>query len=89
MHRTLEDLSELEQSFIDAVYIQCKTYAQTAALLKVDITEVRQLNNALEPYWRPITKIRDKWKSKKIDGKFFRTSVIGTKLRNNIVIIAA
>jgi hypothetical protein len=71
MDRTLKDLDKLEQSFIDTVYIQCKTFAEAEKLLGVERTKIRQLNRDLEPHWRPITKIRDKWKLKKIGGNFW------------------
>ena len=71
MDRTLKDLDKLEQSFIDTIYIQCKTFAEAEQLLGVDRTKIRQLNKDLEPHWRPITKIRDKWKLKKIGGNFW------------------
>lgn len=71
MDRTLKDLDKLQQSFIDALYIHPKTFAEVAELLGVDIATIRKLNKDLEPYWRPITKVRDKWKSKKVGGNFW------------------
>jgi 5-methylcytosine-specific restriction endonuclease McrA len=71
MDLPLKDLNNLEQSFIDTVCIQCKTYAEAEKILDVDRAKIRQLNKDLEPYWRPITKIRDKWKLKKIGGNFW------------------
>ena len=71
MDRTLKDLDNLQRSFIDTVYIQLKTFSETVELLSADLTTIRQLNKDLEPHWRPITKIRDKWKIKKVGGNFW------------------
>jgi 5-methylcytosine-specific restriction endonuclease McrA len=71
MDKSLNDLNKFEQSFIDTVYIQCKTFAEAERLLDIDRAKIRQLNKDLEPFWRPITKIRDKWKTKKIGGNFW------------------
>jgi hypothetical protein len=71
MDRTLKDLNQLQQSFVDKVYVQTKTFSQTAELLGIDLKTVRRLNKELETHWRPITKIRDKWKSKKVGGNFW------------------
>ena len=61
MNRTLKHLDKLQQSFIDTIYIQLKTFSQASELLEVDINHIRQLNKDLETDWRPITKVRDKW----------------------------
>jgi len=71
MDRHLKHLDKLQQGFIETVYIQLKTFKQASDLLNVDISIIRQLNIDLEPIWRPITKVRDKWKAKKIDGNFW------------------
>lgn len=71
MDKSLNDLNKFEQSFIDTVYIQCKTFAEAERLLDIDRAKIRQLNKDLESFWRPITKIRDKWKTKKIGGDFW------------------
>lgn len=67
----MQHLNKLEQDFIETVYIQLKTFKQASELLMVDISKIRQLNNDLDSIWRPITKIRYKWKAKKIDGNFW------------------
>lgn len=69
--KKFEELDNLERSFIDLVYIQLKKYEEAAKILAVDSARIRQLNKELEPYWRPITIIRDKWKIKKIGGNFW------------------
>ncbi len=81
MERHLQHLDKVQQGFIDAVYIQLKTFKQTAELLEVDLPKIQQLNKDLDGIWRPITKIRDKWKVKKIGGNFwdFYDWVITTK----------
>jgi hypothetical protein len=71
MHRILKDLDNLQQAFIDTVYIQLKTFPEAAKILEVEIATIRQLNKDLEPHWRSITKIRNKWKSKKVGGNFW------------------
>lgn len=71
MERTLNDLNKIQQSFIDIVYIHCKTFGQAAEIIGVDIAQIKQLNKDLESHWRPIIKIRDKWKVKKIGGNFW------------------
>jgi hypothetical protein len=71
MDRHLKHLDKLQQGFIETVYIQLKTFKQASDFLNVDIPIIRQLNIDLEPIWRPITKVRDKWKAKKIDGNFW------------------
>jgi len=71
MHRHLSHLSEKEQKFIHNVYILLKTYQQAAEELGVNISEIRQLNTDLDSTWRPITKIRDRWKIKNVGGNFW------------------
>jgi len=71
MHRHLNHLDKDQQLFIDSVYIQLKTFQQTAKELGIDISKIRMLNNELDSIWRPITAIRNKWKSKKIGGNFW------------------
>ena len=71
MDRHLNHLSKLQKHFIDIVYIQQKTFKQASELLEVEISTIQQLNIDLDPIWRPITKVRDKWKSKKINGNFW------------------
>ena len=71
MERHLKHLNKLEQDFIETVYIQLKTYKQASELLMVDVSKIQQLNKDLESIWRPITKVRDKWKAKKVDGNFW------------------
>lgn len=71
MERHFKHLNKLEANFIEMVYIQLKTYKEVADLLKVDISNVRQLNKDLDGTWRPITKIRNKWKAKNINGNFW------------------
>ena len=64
MNRHYSHLTQTEQRFIDLIYIQIKTFDAASKELGIDISEIRQLNVELEPIWRPITKIRDKWKTK-------------------------
>lgn len=71
MDRHLKHIDKIQQRFIDTVYVQLKTFKETSVLLNVDISTIRQLNIDLEPIWRPITKVRDKWKTKKIAGNFW------------------
>ena len=71
MDRTLKNLTKLQKDFIDTVYIQMKTFSQSSELLNVDISTIKQLNKELDYVWRPIAKVRDKWKSKKIIGNFW------------------
>jgi hypothetical protein len=71
MNRTLNHLNEQQKGFINAVYVECHTFQNTAALLGVDLPTIRQLNKDLEPIWRPITKVRNTWKSKNIGGSFW------------------
>ena len=40
-------------------------------MLGIDKKTIRKLYYELEPTWRPITKIRDRWKRKKIEGNFW------------------
>ena len=70
MDRTLKDLNKQQQDFINSVYILFNSYEKTAELLNVDKT-ISELNSSLEPIWRPITKVRDKWKIKEIGGNFW------------------
>ncbi|MGN6639008.1 MAG: hypothetical protein ACTHJ8_08860 [Mucilaginibacter sp.] len=71
MHRHFSHLDEKEQKFIDCVYIQLKTFQQTAEELGVDISKIRNFNEKLDSTWRPITAIRNKWKAKQIEGNFW------------------
>ncbi len=71
MHRTLHDLDKVQQEFIDLVYVKLKKFQEAADLLKVDRKTISQLNASLESRWRPIAAIRDKWKSKNIEGNFW------------------
>lgn len=71
MERHLKHLDKVEQGFIDIVYIQLKSFKQASELLMVDVSKIQQLNRDLDSIWRPITKVRDKWKSKRIDGNFW------------------
>lgn len=71
MERHLKQLNKQEQSFIDIVYIQLKSFKQASELLMVDFSIIQQLNRNLDSHWRPIAKIRNKWKSKKIEGNFW------------------
>lgn len=71
MERHLKHLEKLELDFIETVYIKLKTFKQASELLMVDINKIRQLNKALDSTWRPITKIRNKWKAKKVEGNFW------------------
>ncbi len=71
MDRTLKDLSKQQQDFFNTVYIQLNTYQKAAELLNVDNKTISQLNISLEHIWRPITKVRDKWKLKEIGGNFW------------------
>jgi len=71
MDRTLKDLTKLQQEFINSVYIQLNTYEKAAELLNVDKKTISELNTSLESKWRPITKVRDKWRIKEIGGNFW------------------
>lgn len=71
MNRLHNDLSQLERDFIDMVYVQLKSFQVCSQLLKIDLAKVRQLNTELEPVWRPITKIRNTWKTKQVGGDFW------------------
>ncbi|MNL50382.1 hypothetical protein D3C87_1733940 [compost metagenome] len=71
MNRTFYELSKLEQDFIDAAYIRMKKLSECSDLLCVDMSIIRQLNSDLRDVWKPITKIRDKWKMKNIGGDFW------------------
>lgn len=71
MERHLKHLDKLERDFIETVYIQLKTFKQASELLMVDISKIQQLNKDLDSIWRPITKIRNKWKAKKLEGDFW------------------
>ena len=64
-------MTSKEQEFIHNVYILLKTYQQTADELGIDISEIRRFNKDLDSTWRPITKVRDKWKIKNIGGNFW------------------
>ena len=71
MHRTLHDLNEIQQEFIDTVYVKLKTFQEAADLLRVDYKTISQLNVSLESRWRPIAAIRHKWKIKNVAGDFW------------------
>ncbi len=64
MDRHLKHLNKEEQEFIDLVYIQLKTFQETAEKLNIAYSRVQELNIELGKEWRPITKVRDKWKIK-------------------------
>jgi 5-methylcytosine-specific restriction endonuclease McrA len=64
MHRHLKHLSKEEQEFIDLVYIQTKTFKEVAEKLNIPYARVQQLNIELDETWRPIAKIKSKWKTK-------------------------
>ena len=71
MEKHLNHLDNLERKFIDTVYIQLKTFKEASVLLMVDISKIQQLNKDLDSIWRPITKVRDKWKAKNVEGNFW------------------
>jgi 5-methylcytosine-specific restriction endonuclease McrA len=71
MHRTLHDLSPIEQTFIDSVYVKLKTFQEVAELLAVDRATITKMNLALEAKWKPIAATRKKWKTKEIEGNFW------------------
>lgn len=71
MERHLKHLDELQRGFINAVCIQLKTYKEASEILEVDLERIRKLYKELDPVWRPIVKVRDKWKAKKIAGNFW------------------
>jgi hypothetical protein len=71
MNRYFSDLSEQERDFINAVYVDLKSYKDTATLLGVDLDRIRVLNTTLDLVWRPITKVRAKWRFKNIGGNFW------------------
>jgi 5-methylcytosine-specific restriction endonuclease McrA len=71
MNRTLSHLSKTQQEFIDLVIIQCKPYAEAAELLNVTYSAIQDFYKDLGSSWRPIVKVRNKWKSKEIGGNFW------------------
>lgn len=71
MERHFKNLEKLHQQFIDIFFIQQKNTQETAALLNVNPKIIQQLKKELDTVWRPITEVRDKWKSKEIGGSFW------------------
>jgi hypothetical protein len=70
-NQLLTNLTELEFKFIDCVYIDLNKYNETADKLNISLSDVQELNKRLDPVWRPISKIRAKWKAKNIGGDFW------------------
>jgi len=64
MNRHLNHLTKTEQEFINLVYIQLKSFQEASEKLNIGYKDVQKLNSDLSEVWRPITKIRDKWRTK-------------------------
>lgn len=64
-------LSEDQKGFIDIVYIQCRKYADVVKEIKIDIVTIRQWYAELEPVWRPMSRIRNLYKTKGMTINFY------------------
>lgn len=71
MNRTLHQLLSTERNFIDLAYVKKIQFSKISILLKLNRTEISQLNRRLRPVWKPITIIVKKWNSKGIGGSFW------------------
>lgn len=69
-YNAYHQLPEAQKQFIDVVYIRCRKYEDAAKESGVDISTIRKWNVALEPIWRPITKLRNTWKVKNMNCDF-------------------
>ena len=71
MAPTIKDLDPVQIRFIELLRIDCKTYKEISQTLGLDLETIRRLDKELEPIWRPLTKVREKWKAKAIGGDFW------------------